>query len=130
MRGGACVEIDCPSGRLHLPPHRRSVCIEQIDPAEGLRPPRNGDRAIRIVENRTEWVELSLDGQLTGRYPYAYEQRVALTSDGYVFVQHANLNPSGHGISYELLTLGRTSSTWRPTQTAPKGELVAPMATL
>jgi hypothetical protein len=78
--------------------------------------------------NKTEWVELSLDGQLTGRWrldSYSNELRVALTSDGHVFIQYANVNPSGHGIAYELLTLDRSSSTWRPVQTAPEGELVS-----
>ncbi len=76
---------------------------------------------------KTEWVELNLDGNLTGRWrldPFAYELTVALTSDGHVFVQHANLNPSGHGVTYSLLTLDRVSSTWRPVGSAPGGHLV------
>jgi len=77
---------------------------------------------------QTEWVELNLDGQLTGRWrldSYSYEAKVAFTSDGHVFLQHANLSPSGRSVTYELLTLDRASSTWRPVQAAPEGELVS-----
>jgi hypothetical protein len=78
--------------------------------------------------DKTEWVELDLDGNLTGRWrldPFSYELRVAFTSDGHVFVQHANLDPQSHGVTYSLLTLDRTSSTWQPVQSAPGGRLVS-----
>jgi hypothetical protein len=77
---------------------------------------------------KTEWVELDLDGNLTGRWrldPFSYELRVAFTQDGHVFIQHANSDPQSHSVTYSLLTLDRTSSTWQSVQSAPAGRLVS-----
>ncbi|MGA3241077.1 MAG: hypothetical protein ABSG03_32825 [Bryobacteraceae bacterium] len=81
-----------------------------------------------MYSGETEWVELDLDGNLTGRWrldPFSYELRVAFTSDGHVFVQHADLDPQNHTLTYSLLTLDRASSTWQPAQSAPGGRLVS-----
>jgi hypothetical protein len=76
-----------------------------------------------MVGAKTEWVEMDLDGKLTGRWrldPFFYEIRVALTADGHVFVHHAEPDAK----SYTLLTLDRASSTWQPVRPAPNGDLV------
>jgi hypothetical protein len=77
--------------------------------------------------NKTEWVELDLHGNLTGRWrldPFSYEIRVAFASDGHIFVQHANMDAKTRAVTYSLLTLDRASSTWRPIPSAPSGKLV------
>ena len=77
---------------------------------------------------KSEWVELDLNGNLTGRWRldrfYDPDLRVALTSDGHVFVQRANPDPH-RAVSYSLLTLDRTSSTWQTVQSAPGGRLAS-----
>jgi hypothetical protein len=76
----------------------------------------------------TEWVELDLDGNLTGRWrldPFSHELRVALTSDGRAFVQHlSNVDSNTRALTYRVLTLNRSSSSWQPIPTAPSGRLV------
>ena len=77
---------------------------------------------------KTEWVELNLDGNLIGRWrldAFSWDLRVALTRDGHVFIQHVNADPQSHAVTWSLLTLDRTSSTWQPVQSAPAGNLVS-----
>jgi hypothetical protein len=62
---------------------------------------------------KTEWVELDLDGKLTGRWrldEFAPELRVAMTSDGAVFLHCRDRD----GKNPRLLTLDRAASVWRP----------------
>jgi hypothetical protein len=74
--------------------------------------------------NKAEWVELDLNGKLTGRWrldSFSYDLTVALTSDGHVFLNHGVPGTRNHA----LLTLDRVSSTWQPVQSAPNGRLVS-----
>lgn len=99
---------------------QRSNCITASRDAIGLWVTSGG------TGNSMEWVELDLNGNLTGRWRldrYFYELRVAFTADGHVFMQHADLGESGQKVTYSLLTLDRSSSTWQPVQSAPAGLL-------
>ncbi|SPE37519.1 exported hypothetical protein [Candidatus Sulfopaludibacter sp. SbA3] len=73
---------------------------------------------------KTEWVELDLNGNLTGRWrldQFVNDLRVAFTSDGHVFVYHRDLDGRNPGVH----TLDRASSTWQMVQSAPTGYLVS-----
>jgi hypothetical protein len=101
---------------------QRSNCITASHSAIGLWVTSGG------TGNNTEWVELDLNGNLTGRWrldKFSYELRVAFTSDGHVFVHHADLDTNTHNVTYSLLTLDRASSTWKPFQSAPTGNLAS-----
>lgn len=72
--------------------------------------------------NETEWVELDLNGNLLGRWPvdpFYKNTRIALTTDGQVFVQH--FDPEAK--TYRIHTLSRDSSTWQLVEAAPNGWL-------
>ena len=72
--------------------------------------------------NATEWVELDLNGNLLGRWPldpFYRNTRMALTTDGHVFVQH--FDPEAE--TYRIHTLSRDSSTWQLVEGAPNGWL-------
>lgn len=71
---------------------------------------------------KTEWLELDLNGNLTGRWrtdSFTNDRRVALTSDNHVFVYHRSQN----GRTPYLLTLDRNTSTWQPVPSPPSGYL-------
>jgi len=70
----------------------------------------------------TEWVELDLNGNLLGRWrldQFSGKARVALTTDGHVFVQDYDQRAKAHW----LHKLNRDSSTWQPVEAAPSGRL-------
>jgi len=76
---------------------------------------------------KTEWVELDLNGNVTGRWrldPFFYEMRVALTSDGHVFVHHFDLDTKTH----VLITLDRHPLPGCRCNPPPAGTWLAPMA--
>src|SRR5579872_5804250 len=74
------------------------------------------------VGTKTEWVELDLNGNLLGRWrldQLAGNTRVALTTDGHVFVQNLGAKDKMH----EFNTLNRESSTWQPVESPPSSWL-------
>jgi len=98
---------------------QRSNCITASHTAIGLWVTSGG--------GNTEWVELDLDGNLTGRWrlaKFSYDSRVAFTSDGHAFIQHANVDATTHEVTYTLLMLDRSSSSWRLVSSSPAGYLV------
>jgi len=71
---------------------------------------------------QTEWVELDLNGDLSGRWrldQFGQALRLALTRDGHFFVQVWN-DKTG---SPRFYTLDRASSEWRAIDAAPSGWL-------
>lgn len=75
----------------------------------------------------TEWVELDLDGKLTGRWrldAFANDVRVAFTSDDHVFVYYRKGKPP-EGRNPNLVILDRQTSTWRSVESPPKASLVS-----
>ena len=76
--------------------------------------------------NKTEWVELDLNGNLTGRWrldQFVNELRVAFTSDDHIFVYYRGMD----GRNPHLSTLDREASTWKQVQWqwAPNGYLAS-----
>lgn len=72
--------------------------------------------------NQTEWVELDLNGNLSGRWKldqFNYDTRVAFTMDGHVFVQYYDSKAK----AYPLYTLDRATSAWQPVEGSPSGRL-------
>jgi hypothetical protein len=72
------------------------------------------------VGNQQQWVELSLDGNLLGRWDVdgGGGDSVAMTTDGHVYLQQATA--TNHT---ELFTLDRTNSKWTPVTSPIKGQL-------
>ena len=72
--------------------------------------------------DETEWVELDLSGNLLGRWrldQFARGTKVALTTDGHVFVQTRDAKfPNDR-----LYTLERASATWQALSDPPPGEM-------
>jgi hypothetical protein len=62
------------------------------------------------IGNQREWVELDLNGSVTGRWKLdgVGHQRVVLTSDNQVY------RDNGQGKSRQLFRLNRATSTWEP----------------
>jgi len=74
------------------------------------------------IGTKTEWVELDLNGNLLGRWgldQFYGNTRVALTTDGHVFVQNYGAKDKTH----QLYKLNRESSTWQPVDSPPSGRL-------
>jgi hypothetical protein len=74
--------------------------------------------------NKTEWVELDLNGNLMGRWrldQFANDLRVAFTSDDHVFVYYRGMD----GRNPHLSTLDRVTSTWQQVQSAPEGYMAS-----
>lgn len=76
--------------------------------------------------NKTEWVELDLNGNLTGRWrldQFVNDLRVAFTADDHIFVSYRGLD----GRNAHLSTLDRGASTWKQVQWqwAPLGYLAS-----
>ncbi|MGA2030610.1 MAG: hypothetical protein ABSG87_11125 [Verrucomicrobiota bacterium] len=72
--------------------------------------------------SQTEWVELDLNGNLTGRWrldQFGLNPKLALTRDGSFFVQVWDDQTRTH----QFYTLDRASSEWRAVDTAPSGWL-------
>lgn len=76
--------------------------------------------------DKTEWVELDLNGNLTGRWrldQFVNDLRVAFTADDHIFVYYRGLD----GRNAHLSTLDREASTWKqvPWQWVPLGYLAS-----
>lgn len=72
--------------------------------------------------DKTEWVELDLNGVLVGRWrldQFRYWPRMALTTDGHLFVQDVDSKTQSH----RLYTLDRASSAWQAVDAPPSGNL-------
>jgi hypothetical protein len=72
--------------------------------------------------SQTEWVELDLNGNLSGRWrldQFGQNARLALTRDGYFAVQVWDDQTR----TQRFYTLDRSSSAWRTIDTAPIGRL-------
>jgi hypothetical protein len=73
-------------------------------------------------DEKTEWVELDLTGVLLGRWrlnEFSYSPRVALTTDGHLFVQDQDSKTHAHG----LYRLDRASSAWQEVDAPPSGRM-------
>src|SRR6202042_2791386 len=72
------------------------------------------------VGSQQQWVELSLDGSLIGRWDVdgAGGANVALTSDGHAYLQKG-MGPK----TIQLFTLDRVNSKWDPVTTPMIGSL-------
>jgi hypothetical protein len=72
--------------------------------------------------DQTEWVELDLSGVVLGRRRldrFNYWPRVALTTDGHLFVQDQDSKTHAH----RLYKLDRASSAWQAVDASPSGRL-------
>ena len=75
-----------------------------------------------------EYIEFSLDGQITGRYPTApmiagqQFTGVALCDDGRVFAGRETHNARGAAEKWEIVTLDRQQHTWQPVSGTPQGQ--------
>jgi len=72
--------------------------------------------------DKTEWVELDLSGNLTGRWrldQFVNDLRVAFTADDHIFVSYRDSD----GRNPHLSTLDRETSTWQQVPSVPAGYL-------